>query len=505
VSGPIKNVGSNWAATLAAVAVNYLLTPFLINVLGRDGYGIYMLIMSIAGYLSLLILGVPMASVRYFAEYTAEGDQQKMNETIGSCMGLYAFLGAVALLIGAVLFLFFSWGYNIPPTWHSDSSLAFVLLVLYVSIGFVGILPEGIMHGHHDFVFRNIIVLGVLGIRLGLSIVLLDIFPSLTLLALIQVACLIIDFTASYVFIKRHYKGLTFSFSQFRWEVLRRIFSFSLYVLMLNLGSRLIFYTAPIVIGAFLDLTYIPFYTVANYFLIYLVEFIWGIAAVLMPMATKLETEKRTSELKTMFLKSSKIAFSLTLLSGLYLIVLGPRFIAWWISPSFETPAGVVLQILVFSSLVFLPVRGVAQPILMGLGRVKVPTITFLAGGVVNLVLSLVLVKPLGLPGLAIATAIPILLMGLIMLVFACRVLGVSLFTYARYVAVRASLGAIPLLGLLCWLRIGCEVQGLIGLMVSFLVTVLVFIFVWVFFVFRNDPYIDLLGQLRGLWVWREA
>ena len=505
MSGTLKSVGSNWVVTLAAVAVNYVLTPFFINVFGRDGYGIYMLIMSITGYLSLLILGVPMASVRYFAESIAEGDQQKMNETIGSCVGLYTFLGAVALLIGAGLFVFFSRSYNIPPTWQSDSRLAFAFIVLYVSIGFVGFLPEGIMHGYQDFLVRNIIVLSVLVLRLGLSLVLLTFFPSLAVLACIQVVCLIVDFSASCFFIKRRYKGLIIGLAKFRWAVVRRIFSFSLYVLMLYLGGRLSFYTDPIVIGAFLDVTYIPFYTVANYFLVYLIEFIVGIAAVLMPMATRLKTERRTSELREIFLKSSKICFSLTLLSGLFLIVLGPRFIAWWISPSFERPAGVVLQILMFSSLVFLPVRGVAQPILMGLGRVRVPTITFLSAGVVNLVLSVVLVKPLGLAGVAIGTAVPTVLMSLVMLVYACHVLGVPLLTYTRYVAVRASLGAIPLLGLLFWFRMGCDVQGLTGLVGSGLVTVLVFALIWVFFVFQNDPYVDLLGRLRRLRVRTET
>src|SRR2546422_11339614 len=92
---------------------------------------------------------------------------------------------------------------------------------------------------------------------------------------------------------------------------------------------------------------------------------------------------------------------------GLFLIVLGPRFIGWWIDASFEGPAGVVLQILMISSLIFLPVRGVALPVLMGLGKPVLPSLTFLGAGVLNLVLSLVLAGPLGLAGVALGTAIP--------------------------------------------------------------------------------------------------
>jgi hypothetical protein len=92
-------------------------------------------------------------------------------------------------------------------------------------------------------------------------------------------------------------------------------------------------------------------------------------------MATKLNAEGRRAELTDIFLKWSKISLSLSLAAGLFLIVLGPRFVAWWIGPEFERPSGMVLQILTVSSLVFLPIRGVAQPLMMGLGKPKAVTL----------------------------------------------------------------------------------------------------------------------------------
>src|SRR5437762_10861567 len=94
-------------------------------------------------------------------------------------------------------------------------------------------------------------------------------------------------------------------------------------------------------------------------------------------------------------------------MAGLFLIVLGPRFIAWWIDPRYERPAGQVLQILMVSYLVFLPVRGVALPILMGLGKPGVPTIWLLTAGLVNLGLSVALARPLGLARVALARGTP--------------------------------------------------------------------------------------------------
>jgi len=70
----IKNVGSNWIVTVVTVVAVYFLTPFTIHKLGDAGYGTWNLINSITGYLGLLVAGVPMASVRYFAHHVANGD-----------------------------------------------------------------------------------------------------------------------------------------------------------------------------------------------------------------------------------------------------------------------------------------------------------------------------------------------------------------------------------------------------------------------------------------------
>src|SRR3989449_9270370 len=228
-------------------------------------------------------------------------------------------------------------------------------------------------------------------------------------------------------------------------------------------------------------------------------EFIIAIAAVVMPMATRLQTQGRSSELREIFLKWSKIAVSLTLMAGLFLIVLGPRFIAWWIDPAFEKPAGQVLQILMVSYLVFLPVRGVSLPILVGLGKPGLPTIGFLVAGALNLGLSVMLARPLGLAGVAIGTAVPNVLFAGLVLVHACRELGTPVAEYLRYVVPRATLGALPVLALLLWFKLGLEVRSLGGLAGAGVAMGLLLSGTRVFFVYRNDPYVDLRGRLARL------
>ena len=487
----LKSIGSNWVVTLLTIIVLYLLTPFTLHKLGTEGYGTWLLITSMNGYLGLLVLGVPMASVRYFAQHVANQDTGKLNDAISSCTGLYLLLGLVALVIGLGLFAFFTL-YGIPTPLHSDSRSAFAVMVLFVAVGFVALLPEGILAAHGDFVPRNMARLASLVLRLGLTIGLLSLNASLTVLALVQLGCLLFDFAVCWLLIRRRYPAVRLGLSGFDWKVVRQIFSFSLFVLVLNAGARLSFETDSMVIGAFMDVGHIPHFTIANSFIIYLMEFVVAIAAVVMPTATRLQTQGKLPELREIFLKWSKIALSLTMLAGLFLLVLGPRFIAWWVGPEFERSAGQVLQILMISYLIFLPVRGVALPILMGLGKPKLPTIAFLIAGLVNLALSMALVGPLGIAGVAIGTAIPNALFAALVLVVACRELGTSVREYVRYVAPRAVLGAIPVLALLLWFKVGLDVRGLVGLALAAAVMALVFGTIWVLFVYRNDRYVAL-------------
>ena len=45
--------------------------------------------------------------------------------------------------------------YDIPAVFRFSATMAFGLMVVQVSAGFIGLLPEGIMFAHHDFVVRN--------------------------------------------------------------------------------------------------------------------------------------------------------------------------------------------------------------------------------------------------------------------------------------------------------------------------------------------------------------
>lgn len=503
----LKSVGSNWALNVATIVVGFVLPPLLIHTLGTPAYGEWLNVVALTGFLNLLLLGVPMATVREFTQHIAARDQERLNRSIASAMWLYVAMGILASAAGFALYGFFDQVYapkiaeSLSPAVAHQARAAFVVTVLQLAFGFVSQVPVAILTAHRDFLVRNVLTIGGILLRLVLIVVWLRAQASLTTLALIHVVQMVAESALTAVVVLRRYPGTKLSLSGFDRREVRSIVGFSVYVLLLAVGYKLLFQTSAPILRAFLGNDAVTAFDNGKNLVLYLTDFVLAIGAVVMPTAIKFKVEKREKDLADMFLQWSKVALSLALVAGLYLVVIGEHFLRVWIDKSdFDAEgAGVVLAVLMASHFVFLPVRGVGLPILMGLGKPQRPTVAFLISGALNLAIGLLLVRPYGMLGVAIGIAVCDVLFAVYVLRLVCAELGVPLRRYASYVAGKATVGAVPVFLLLVVLERGLALDGWPPVILSGVASTALFAVIWVFFVYRNDPYIDAVGRLRRL------
>jgi O-antigen/teichoic acid export membrane protein len=506
----LRNIFSNWALVLVQIGVLIYQTPIQITALGLTGQGVWLTIASLTSYLVLLTLGLPMASVRFIAAHAARGEVEETNRSIATCLAVSLALSAAALGVSAGLWLFFERTYvssawrSFPPGVLAEARLAFWLMAVQVSLNFVAQLPYGILDAHHHFVSRNGVKIAGIVARLGLIVGVLQFHPSLVLLASFQIGAMVLEVALAFLVIRRTWPHLRFGLRGVERSRLREILGFSFFAMLVSLGTQISFQTDQLVINAFGTPDEGTFFDVGNKFFPPLLQLIVGVGAVVMPAATKLQATGALGELRAIYLKWSKITYSMALLVGVYLLLLGPEFLAWWMGPSFALPSGRVTRVIMLSFLLFLPVRGVASPMLMGLGKPVWVSLAFLGMGAVNLALSVWLVKPLGIFGVAVGTAVPCLLFAVAVAFLACREVGVSLGEYLRYVVLRPTLGVIPPALLLYVMKRGTHVFDIhaprwvefVPLFFSGVEMVGVFVVVWVLYVYRDDPHVDLAGKL---------
>jgi O-antigen/teichoic acid export membrane protein len=488
----LKNIVSNWVTMITTLAVAFTLLPIMLHDLGQEQYGLWLLITSMTGYLGLMNLGIPMASVFFIAKYDSDKNYDSINSIVANSVVLYFIIALASLLIGSGMLFAFERVYSVPPALRGSSQIAFAVVLINIAIGFLSLVPQAVLQAYHAFVPRNIVTVSVLVTRLILTIGILKVRPDLYSLAFVQLICTIMEISCLCLAIRRLFPHIQLRLSFCSWNVVRQIFSFSIFVLILGLGVQLMFLTDSVVIGKFLSFSQIPFYSVPNTLTTYLMEFLVGIAAVVMPIVTNLHSHGDASGLRTIFLKWSKNALSLTLLAGLYLFVFGPGFIRLWVGDTFYAPSGGVLKILMFSFFFFLPVRAVCVPVLTGIGRPGRPAVSFLIAGVLNLILSILFVRPWGINGVAWGTAIPNMLFAITVLVFTCREIGVTIFEYLTYTFIRPAMGAIPVVLFLLTARKVFDASRYMSLGAAGLSMFVFFSIVWIYFVYRNDRYTDI-------------
>ena len=67
---------AGYASIVITTALNLILTSLYLRTLGKDGYGLYQMIYSIAQYILILDMGISTVMVRYLVEYNSKGDNE---------------------------------------------------------------------------------------------------------------------------------------------------------------------------------------------------------------------------------------------------------------------------------------------------------------------------------------------------------------------------------------------------------------------------------------------
>jgi O-antigen/teichoic acid export membrane protein len=498
VTNLARSIGGNWLLNLLQLAAVLVLSPYVLDQLGADLNGAWVAIVSWTGILSLLVLGVPMTAVRFAGAEAARGDEAAFQRVISTVQQVLVGLAGAALVTGTGLWLWFGERWLTSPeaqvlseVQRSDARLAFALIVVQVSFAFVLRLPYGILEARRDFLARNALMAGEVLLRTGLTLACLAWRPELSTLAGVLVATLACEALVTRAVLRKRHPQVRLGFSGADRSLWRPLLNYSVFVLLLNVGALIAFRVDAIVISTHLPPSEATWFDFGNKFFDPLAGLLIAVGAVVMPYAAHLATQSSSTELQAVFLRWSKVCTLVSLLVLVYLITVGQAFLTVWAGPEVGQRSSEVLQVLCFGFLLYLPVRGVAVPVLMGSGSPKIPAIAMVITGALNLGLSWWLVQTHGIVGVAWGTAIPNTLFAAWVLPEACRRSGTTTAVYVRHVLAPQWLAA-GAIGTLLWFTVQhlqpstwWEVVGL-GVM-----EVLLFAIVWLGLVWRGDAHLD--------------
>ena len=486
----LRNIGSNWFLMAVTGVTTFVMMPFNLHQLGSEQYGVWLVISALTAYLFLLQLGVPLASVRQMTQAITAGDTLTLNRTVTSCAALYIGLGLLVGLLGIPVLMFFERTYKVAPALQSSAHWAFILALTQTALGFIAFMPYAILSAYQAFVPKNALMATAILVRAALNVVLVLWYPNLMMLGVMMLATTAFELVLAWGYVLKKYPAVRPRLQDFRAKSINDILALSVYVFLLAVGMQMAFQTSPLVIGYAMTAADVPSFAIPNSLILILLQFLGGIASVIMPLATNLQTTGNFPELRAIYYKWTKLSLALSWCACLFLLIFGPAFLSFWIQSAYTMEAGRVLRILMASCLVWLPVRAVALPVLMGLGKVKWPTIATLLAGVLNLILSIAWVGPYGLEGVAWGTAVPNVLLAAALTYLVCRELSVPIRQYLAGTLPLATIGGLGALAALGWWHQIWHPTGLFGLGLAGILTIAVTALIWVGLVLRNDPHV---------------
>jgi O-antigen/teichoic acid export membrane protein len=441
-SGGVRRVAANmawnWTGAVVAMACGFVVAPFLIRHLGETGYGLWIVLGSLAGYFSLLDLGIRGAVGRNIALHRSLKDDGALSETFNSALGLMVCAGAVGWGLAIGLSEFILGLLNVPPEYVASTRLALYLVNASMALNFPLQVFDGALWGHQRFDTLNWVDIPAVLIRAGLSVYFVSAGYGLVALAATTFAVGLCTGAAKAVFSFRESRAIRIDVGRMRWSVARTLFGYGRWTFLISIARLGKAQWTPLMIGTVLDVAFVTPYTIARRLQDYAYATLWTATGVLTPVATDLHARDDRSRQQQFFIEGGAWCFGVGLYFLTLFVFLGKPLIVLWVGEPF---AYVWTFLVILSAGETIPMsQTVTGYLLLGMAKHRPLAILVLVELVLIFGSAPILAHYFGLYGICAGFAIAQSLCGgVATLIFGSRATAVPVRDYVR----RASLPAL--------------------------------------------------------------
>jgi O-antigen/teichoic acid export membrane protein len=404
-----RNVAGRYAALLVDTVIGLVLLPFNVSHLGAAAYGIWLLASSVTIHFSVLDLGFGGAFVRFVARYRARRDARGLNEIASTLFFVYAGAGVLAYLIAAVVAFNLGDLFRITPEQAEVGRWLLLIIGVQVALNFPCSVFGGVVNGFQRYnVNSGVSIASSIAVAV-VNVAILTAGYGLIPLVLATTSVRIATYLVYWRNAHRIYPALRLSPSLFRRDRLRELMGFSVYSLMIDVGYRLNYQVDQLVIATFLGVTPVAIWAPASRIVTATQQLTNQLNAVLFPVVVDSDAVARGDRLRRILLHGTRLSLAMVLPIGVTLVALADPLIHAWIGSRVSEMQGSVPVLQILSIAIMIRVgAGTATTLLKGGGMHRLMATASLATGVANVAVSVALVRPLGLIGVALGTLIPV-------------------------------------------------------------------------------------------------
>ncbi|WP_343246855.1 lipopolysaccharide biosynthesis protein [Diplocloster hominis] len=427
------NLMSNTVSYSANLIISFLLTPFLINALGRETYSFYPVANTIVSYMSILTNAMNSMASRFVTVSLVKGDDLEANKYYSSVL-ISDLIISIILLVPMFLFVFFIDAFMDIPI----NSLAAIksLFILVFSSALINILAT--VFGIATFAknridLRSIRELILAGLKLVLFFVLYKFFiPSIIYIGIVALAISSLNILIQIKYTKMLLPEIKISKNYFSWKHIKILFTSSIWNAINTLGNNLIVGMSIILANIYYGAGASGTYSIANTIPQFINGVITMLIGVFFPVITyKYALNDRNGLIKEI-INSQKLVGILGCTIISVFIALSSNFFTLW-TPGEDPYYLSTLSLISILPHFFITCTWTLVNLNVVMNKVKVPAIVTMSLGILNIII-VFLVNYLFKPDLIslpfISSSIQIISVGLFIPLYACKNLKLKWYTF---------------------------------------------------------------------------
>jgi O-antigen/teichoic acid export membrane protein len=405
-SRALKNVASSWGGLAVNIAVGFFLSPFILHHLGDEAFGLWVLIFSLTGYYGIFDFGIRSSLVRYVSKFQATGDKDELTRLINTSLFTYTCVGLALVVPTIIGSLYVDRLFHVPTEFLKDGRILVLIVGYSLALGFPLGISGGILEGLQKFYLLNWTNIVATLARAVLIIYVLRHGLGLLSVALITVSLPLIA-SAVRAVIAQRLLAIPYGWKYVSRDSLRQVANYGSVTFMIIVAGRLRFKTDAVIIGSFLSAAAITYFSIGARLVEYTGEVVSSLAQIFTPMSSHFHATGDFAQLRKIFISGNRACALVMFPMTVALVVMGKSVIEAWVGPRYVSSYSILLILLIPSTLY--QIQSTSNRILFGMSLHKSLAYVVLMEGIANLILSIVLVRPLGIVGDAIGTAIPLL------------------------------------------------------------------------------------------------
>lgn len=459
--------------TTAIEILTYLIyTPLLTQVLGQGEYGVYTVVSSFVGYLSLFSCGFGSAYLRHYSIYKIEKKQKEINGLNAMFLVVFMIMGLLAGITGAYLALHVDTvlGNKITAGEIEIARKLMIILVINIVLTFPTSVFNSLITAHECYIFQKTLDLirklfnPVLTIPLLFagyrSIAVVMVTTCLTLLALLV--------NILYCFGKLHTK---FDFGFMNFGLLKSIAAFSFFVFINMIVDQINWNVDKFLLIRYSGSAAAAIYGVASLINSMYMQLSTQVSSLFSPRVNLMvaQNEKEMDErLTALFIRVGKIQFIILNLVLFGFAAFGKSFLNGWVGPEYANAYTVAL--LLITAITIPLIQNLGIEIQRAKNQHKFRSLVYLLIALLNIAISIPLAKEFGEPGCAIGTAGSLLIgNGIIMNWYYHKKMGIDIIRFWKSIlkTARALIPtAILTFYMINFIRFSTKLQYLSGILI---------------------------------------